>query len=194
MKKNEKKKKKKNKESNRGRGFWKFNNGLIENAEYVHQLKKSISDTLNEFFNENTLVDQAKWEHLKYNITKYTINFSKQLAKNRNKKIADLETKLKHFEKHHENYVDKIDYKVCQQQLDVIYEEKAEGIKTRSKCNWYELGEKSTKFFLNLEKHRAIQSQLHSIIINQDEITDQPEINKQVFSFYQSLFPRKVQN
>ena len=72
--------------------------------------------------------------------------------------------------------------------LDEIYEKKAKGIRIRSKCNWYEHGEKSTKFFLNLEKHRAIQSQIHSVIINQDEITDQDEINKQIFSFYQSLF------
>ena len=44
-----------------------------------------------------------------------------------------------------------------------------------------------------MEKHRAIQSQIHSVIINQDEITDQDEINKQIFSFYQSLFSRQVQ-
>ena len=75
-----------------------------------------------------------------------------------------------------------------------IYEEKTKGIKFRSICNWYELAEKSTKFFLNLEKQRAIQSQIHSAIINQDEITDQAEINKQIFSFYQYLFLRKVQN
>ena len=106
-------------------------------------MKKFISDTLNDIFNENVLDDQVKWEHLKYNIRKYTINFSKKLAKNTNKKIVDLETKLKHFEKYYENYVDNIDYKVFTQQLDVIYEEKAKGIKIRSKCNWYELGEKS---------------------------------------------------
>ena len=47
---------------------------------------------------------------------------------------------------------------------------------------------------MNLEKHRAIHSQIHSVIINQDEIADQAEINKQIFSFYQSLFLRKVQN
>ena len=70
---------------------------------------------------------------------------------------------------------------------------KALGIKIRSKCNWYEPGEKSTNFFLNLERHRAIQSQIHSVIINQDEITDQNEINKQIFIFNQSLFSRKVQ-
>ena len=44
-----------------------------------------------------------------------------------------------------------------------------------------------------MEKHRAIQSQIHSVIVNQDETTDQDEINKQIFSLYQSLFPRKVQ-
>ena len=32
------------------------------------------------------------------------------------------------------------------------------------------------------------------IIFNQDEITYQPELNNQIFSFYQSLFSRKVQN
>ena len=88
-------------------------------------MKKFISDTLNELFNENILDDQVKWEYLKYNIRKYTINFSKKLAKNTNKKIVDLETKLQHFEKHYENYVDNIDYKVCKQQLDAIYKEKA---------------------------------------------------------------------
>ena len=36
--------------------------------------------------------------------------------------------------------------------LELIYERIAEGDKIRSKCHWYEEGEKSTKFFLNLEK------------------------------------------
>ena len=55
------------------------------------------------------------------------------------------------------------------------------------------MGKNPLIFFLNLEKHRAIQSQIHSVIINQDEITNQDEINKQIFSFYQSLFSREVQ-
>ena len=105
-----------------------------------------------------------------------------------------METKLKHFEIHYENYIDNIDYKVCKQQLDAIYKEKAKGVKIRSKCNWYELGEKSTKVSLNLAKHRAIQSQIHLVIINQDEITGRHKISKQIFSFYEFLFSRKVQN
>ena len=73
--------------------------------------------------------------YLKYIIRKYTINFSKKLAKNTNKKIVDLEITLKHFEKDYENYVDNIDYKVCKQQPDAIYEKKTKCIKIRSKCN-----------------------------------------------------------
>ena len=90
----------KSEESNIGRGLWKFNNILIENEEYVHQMKKLVSDTLNELFNQNVLADQIKWEYLKYKIRKCTINFSKKLTKNTNKKIIDLETKLKDFEKY----------------------------------------------------------------------------------------------
>ena len=44
-----------------------------------------------------------------------------------------------------------------------------------------------------MEKHRATQSQIHSIVINQDKITDQAEIIKQLFSFNRSLLLRKVQ-
>ena len=50
----------KNEESNRGRGFWKFNNSLTENGEYVLQMKNFILDTLNELLNENILDDQVK--------------------------------------------------------------------------------------------------------------------------------------
>ena len=79
---------------------------MIEYEGFVHQMKKFISDTLNELF--------------QFNIRMYTINFSKKLAKNAHKKILDFETKLKYFEKYYENYVDNIDYKILRQQVDVI--------------------------------------------------------------------------
>ena len=68
---------------------------------------------------KNILDDQVKCEYLKYNIRNYTIKFSKELAKNTNKTIADLEANLKHYEKLG-SFVDNIDYKVCKQQLDEI--------------------------------------------------------------------------
>ena len=40
--------------------------------------------------------------------------------------------------------------------LNLFYDRTAEGVKIRSKCQWYEKGEKSTKFFLNLEKKNVL--------------------------------------
>ena len=108
---------------------------------------------LNEIINENILDDQVKWEYLKCNIRKYTVNLSKKLVKTQLKKITDLEAKPKHFEKHYEHYIDNIDYKVCKQQLDAVYEEKANVINMKSKFNYYDHGEKFINFFLNLGKH-----------------------------------------
>ena len=44
---------------------------------------------------ENNLSDHSKWEFLKYQIRKLTINFSKQLAQNSRKRQAMLEKKSK---------------------------------------------------------------------------------------------------
>ena len=57
---------------------------------------------------------------------------------------------------------------------------------------WYEFGEKSTKFFLNLEKNRAIQGQVRTILSNGKEINDESEINTHITYFYKSLFEEKL--
>ena len=57
-----------------------------------------------------------------------------------------------------------------------------------SKCDWNEYGEKSCKFFLNLEKDRFVQSQILELIIGEKELTEQNEINDNIFRFYQNLF------
>ena len=61
-------------------------------------------------------------------------------------------------------------------------------LRIRGKCDWYKYGEKSTKFFLNLEKTRAHQNKIRNILINGNEITDQKEVNNELFTFYNNLF------
>ena len=48
-----------------------------------------------------------------------------------------------------------------------IYDQIAEVIRIRSKYDWYEHGEKSTKYFLNLEKNRGNQNQIRKLIIDE---------------------------
>ena len=43
-------------------------------------------------------------------------------------------------------------------EYDSIYEQIAKEAIIRSKATWYEKGEKSNKYFLNLEKHKKLKA------------------------------------
>ena len=81
-------------------------------------------------------------------------------------------------------------YLGCKQKLQNIDTKKINGVRIRSKCNWYENAEKSTKFFLNLEKYRATQGCLHTIIENKKELNDSQQINDALYNLYQTLFKK----
>ena len=56
------------------------------------------------------------------------------------------------------------------------------------RCNRYNHGEISTKNFLNLKKSRAVQNQFRNILLENKEINNQKDINKQLYLYYQNLF------
>ena len=62
-------------------------------------------------------------------------------------------------------YFENEDYLRCKLRFEEIYEIKANDVKMRSKCDWYEYWEKSSRFFLNLEQNRFVQCQIHKVII-----------------------------
>ena len=69
----------------RGQGFWIFNNSLTSNSEYVEKMKNQILETLR-MLNQDKITDKhLRWEFLKYEIRKFTMNFSKNLVKKENK-------------------------------------------------------------------------------------------------------------
>ena len=118
--------------------------------------------------------------------------FSKNLVKEENKDQNFLEKELKILEINLTNFQANHYYLEYKQKLQNIYTKKVNDIRIRSKCNWYQNGEKSTKFFLNLEKYRATQGCLRTIIVNKKEINDSRQINDALYNFYQTLFKEKL--
>ena len=53
----------------------------------------------------------------------------------------------------------------------------------RSKCDWYEFGEKASKFFLYLEKQHALQNRVGTLLCGQKEMTDKNQIIHQLHHF-----------
>ena len=150
------------KDENRGKGLWKFNNSLSMNSDFQTKMKFHIKSTLETLEIEGINDLQVRWEFLKYEIRKFSIEFSKLQAQNTKKEKMFLENKLKKLE-NNTNCMENLEYIDCRNKLDKIYEQKINGIRIRSKCDWYEYGEKSSKFFLNLEKTRSTQSTIRNI-------------------------------
>ena len=71
-------------------------------------------------------------------------------------------------------------YNRHQQELDKIFDDITGGIRIQSRCQCYEKGKKSNKFFLNLEKKRGIQGQIQKLIVNKKEISDEIRINVEI--------------
>ena len=67
-------------------------------------------------------------------------------------------------------------YDNVKNELDKIYDHIAEGTGIRSKCDWYEHGEKSKKYFLNLEKQRGSQNTMKKLVVDNKEITEETHI------------------
>ena len=97
------------------------------------------------------------WEYLKYKIRKFSKNISKEAARSKKIKSSAFETKLKILESK-TRYRDNPEYIHCKEEFDKLYQRKIKDATIRSRCEWYEHGEKSSKFFLNLEKNFAIQN------------------------------------
>ena len=80
---------------------------------------------------------------------------------------------------------------ILKTEYDLWYENMAKGAIIRSKANWYEQGEKSNKYFLNLEKSRGNKSTLRKIFTRTQSVSTNPKVIRQdLHDFYSSLYQR----
>ena len=109
-------------------------------------MKKLIKNLPGNLDQDNLVDPQFRWKYLKYEIRKFSVHFPKGNAQNKKTERTYLENKLKPLE-NSPSFVNNPGYIEANEKLDKIYQEKANGIRIRSKCNWYKHGEKSPNFF-----------------------------------------------
>merc|ERR1712240_397221 len=138
--------------------------------------------------NLNEFEPQKKWELMKYKIRCFCIEFSKKIAKKRRDEFEKLEQIIRDHETTeigtNEIYVKaKLEY-------ERLLNQKSEGVILRSKIRIYEENEKSSKYFLSLEKHNAVRNTIKMLKSpeNDDEITNPKDVVKEIRSFYSNLF------
>ena len=129
---------------------------------------------------------------MKCEIRKFSISFSKNLAKTERIIQRNLENRIKTLEQNFKNEEDFNAYNLCKLELKNIFDKKAEGAKIRKKCEWYQHGGKPTKFFLNFEKQKAINVTVRHLIDDDKDITELKEIKACICKFYKKLFKKNV--
>ena len=79
-------------------------------------------------------------------------------------------------------------------ELETIIEYQTKGAILRSKSQWYNEGEKNSKYFLNLEKRHCKQGTITQLKINdQDYIQSDRDILRECEDFYKNLYNSKIQ-
>jgi exonuclease III len=176
----------------KGKGYWKFNNLLINDNQYITHITKIIETTIAEY--ENSENKTLNWDTLKMVIRRETVSYSIRKAKEKRSHKKELEKTIENLENLIVITTDG-DVKDLQDELDVnktewagLVDEEMRGVIFRSKCNWIEHGEKSSKYFFSLEKHRNEIKNIQSLDINDKNITDQKEIQTHIENFYTKLY------
>ena len=134
---------------------------------------------------------------IKYEARKYCIKLSKNRSKTKNIEKNKHEDVVKSFESDPLNNVSlQEEYDESKIWLENWYDEFTKGAILRSKAQWYEKGEKSTKFFLNLEKKNSVKNTIRNLYTNNDSnefvlCEDENQILTHASTFYKNLFQRK---
>ena len=159
-----------------GPSFWKFNASLLNDENFVLLINQSVPLWLDEF--KEVIDKRVLWDLIKYRIRQVTINYSKEKARQRRQKISDIENSRKVLEEKCGNNptTENIEQlEILKLEHENSYEEFSKGAIIRSKATWYEKGEKSNKYFLNLESHRKAKSSVRKVFREEELLVTDPK-------------------
>ena len=167
----------------RGPYLWKFNDSLLSDDDYVQRIKNRITEAVTEYavplYSEAFLSDPKNYDAVQCTIDiglfyetllmllrGETVKYSKQKARMRKAEELSIMNRIDDFRKRlpeelTEENVNEL--KNMQNRLESLRAPKIQGLITRSRVAWYDQGERSSKYFLSLEKRNAIRKTIQCL-------------------------------
>lgn len=184
----------------RGAGYWKLNNSVIDEEEYVHMIESIIDMTVGEY--EKHLSYTYLWDLIKVRIKEASIKYCQRRKRSEKNIRRGLENLVNRIDLLLHNKTD--DSNSCDlenqrkkrvKELDSYYLKEAQGAQIRSRAKWVEEGEKSSSYFFRLELARQ-ESNVISCLRSPEGITetDDTRILELASEFYENLFKTKSPN
>ena len=184
-------------ETPRGPGLWKFNNTLLDDDQYLANIRETYVSACD--MHSAVKDKRLFWEMLKMEFRSTTISYSKNKSKLTHVREEEVKSRLEELDRiicnnFNSPGIDPIlnEYDNLKAELQSIYEKKGRSAIFRSKCRWVEEGERPTKYFFNLEKknyNKKTITELHgedgTTINNEKRILD--SIEKYYSQLYKTI-------
>ena len=176
----------------RGPGVWKFNDTLLNHEEFCEKMSEVLKGSARVY---SYMHPFDRWEEMKSE----AIEYSKEYARSINKK--DKQDKFRLYQ-----LLGKMQQKVVDLGSNVVFNSNIERVQReidsyetadakraafRCRANWNLHGEKSSKFFFNMEKRNYCSKTMYVCKRNDGSLTkDYREILNLQYEFYDKLYTR----
>ena len=177
----------------RGKGYWKFNNSLLEDEDFCDKIKECVLYVKNQFSHVQS--KRVFWEIMKHYLKKTSIGHSIQLSKTRKREKHVLQTEIDQLNSAIEA-CDNLEVKeklrqvkaFKEQILNRLYDNYVQGFFIRSRAEYMEKGERSTRYFLTLEKARQNNNVIRCLESDKGNLYKDLDILNEASSFYKKLY------
>ena len=190
-----------NQQSERGPGIIKVNTQITEDPKVTEEISNEIKEMMNQ-------VDESWNPHAILEFLKVTIRtvISTKVAEKRKAtktKLEETEEELDQMEKlkikaysNVTNITERLKstekaIETLKVKVGNLRRELNDKINFYSRAKWFEYGEKSNKYFLNLEKLKQKQKMINRIKSEDNEYIGQKQVSDGITSFYSELYSRR---
>ena len=169
---------------------------FMQSTELKHKFLQEIKIRVDQIV-DTTMNPHQKLEFLKMSIRSVALEIASNEKKASECKLKSLKEDISFWQKAFEN--DKTgsfhstaisNLNDLTAQRDKMLNDRGEFLSQRVKTKWYQEGERSSKYFLNLQRAKTRKSEMNELMVNGISIIDDLEIRKNVETFYKNLYEK----
>ena len=167
-----------------------FLNNVKLRSEFLSEINQKVQQL------EDTNLDpHGRLEFLKVAIRSAAIEIATNHKKKMEQEFNEIQKEMNFWQTTFENGTIPQFKQSARENLDILMarrdkylSERGKYLSERSKSKWYQEGERSTKYFLNLNRARCNKNEMSDLEIDGNLINDPQQINKYVEQFYSNLY------
>ena len=166
---------------------------FMQSTVLKHKFLQEIQRQVTQIADSNMNPHQ-QLEFLKVAIRSSAIEIASNYKKEQDRLTAEIRNEINFWQSSYESTsieairtVAMINLEEAKVKLDKFLDERGKYLCGRAKSKWYQEGEKSTKYFLNLEKGKSGRSEMNQLRIDGNISSDDRAIDQAVEEFYKRL-------